>query len=152
MYHRPVAAGPYDASAAVYDRPGAVVGSPSVSIIYAEYAPGMDAVPDGTSLVNDAEYDMPSEAASKAPITTSSTIYAEYAPGLDNGAAYGPVHTEDVQCARGNVAGARSCTYTVVSAAGRFCTNHTCGQAGCFNTKSSSDVACDLYGARLVSM
>jgi hypothetical protein len=111
------------------------------------HAPGMES--DG------AEYDRPSDAAATAPLTTSSTIYAEYAPGMDNGAAYGSLDTYayGVVCARGDVQGEQPCTHAVGSAAAaRFCTNHTCEQAGCFNTKSSSDAVCDLHGARFFLM
>jgi hypothetical protein len=101
--------------------------------------------------VDGADYEMPSNAAATAPLTTSSTIYAEYAQGMDNGAAYGSLDTDvyGVVCARGDVQGEQPCTHAVGSAAAaRFCANHTCKQAGCFNTKSSSDALCDLRGAR----
>jgi len=101
-----------------------------------------------TPAIDDSDYDMPSEEAATAPLTISSTIYADYAPGMDNGAAYAPVDTDDVLCARGTVPGGKPCTH-IVGAAVRFCPNHTCNQAGCFNTKSSSAVACNLHGARL---
>jgi hypothetical protein len=102
----------------------------------------------GTDLLNDTDYDMPSGGAATAPLTTSATIYADYAPGMDNGAAYTPVDTDDVLCARGTVPGGKPCTH-IVGAAALFCPNHTCNQAGCFNAKSSSAVACNLHGARL---
>jgi hypothetical protein len=60
--------------------------------------------------------------------------------------------SEMLQCARGDVPGGRPCTLTVDGGGpGRFCANHTCKQAGCCNTKSSTAAACDVHapaGAR----
>jgi hypothetical protein len=96
----------------------------------------------------DAEHDVPSENATNAPRTLSSIVYATFAPGMGNGVAYAPVDPASVvACDRGNVQDGGPCIHPA-NAPGRFCTNHTCIQTGCFNTKSSSDVACDRHGAR----
>jgi hypothetical protein len=81
--------------------------------------------------------------------TLKAPVYAEYASGMENGAAYGPVGEWGVvvQCARGGVPGGWPCTHPVAGGGvSRFCSNHTCNQAGCFNTKSSAATGCNAHG------